>query len=232
HKEMAAFGYGLSAACRLLIFAAGSTWTTITWIIGLDRIGKGIRTAPRDALISRRTPVADLATAFGVHRSLDAAGAMLGPVLAFALLASSPNRFDVLFVASFGVAVIGVAAILLFVPASVASDRELPSTAVSLRTALALGRDPRFRALASAGFVLGLATISDSFVFLTLQKKFGIAVTAFPLMYVGTSLFTSAFSIPCGRAADRVGRDRVLVGGYLVLALVYLVLLAPASGGP
>jgi nitrate/nitrite transporter NarK len=83
HKELAALGYGLSAACRRLIFVAGNAWTAIAGIIAIDRIGKGIRTAPRDALISQRTPSHSLATAFGVHRSLDAAGAMLGPVLTF-----------------------------------------------------------------------------------------------------------------------------------------------------
>src|SRR5439155_162969 len=87
---------GASAACRLLIFAAGSAWGTIGAIIAIDRVGKGIRTAPRDALISQRTLPAHLATAFGVHRALDAAGAMLGPVLAFAILAVMPGGFVVL----------------------------------------------------------------------------------------------------------------------------------------
>lgn len=231
HKEMAAAGYGLSAACRLLIFVAGSAWSTIAGIIALDRIGKGIRTAPRDALISQRTPAPQLATAFGVHRSLDAAGAMLGPVLAFAILAMTPNGFDILFVASFGVAVVGLGAIVLFVPATVAGERQIDGKPVSLRTAVGLLGDVRFRSLVITAFVLGLATISDSFVFLILQRRLGLAVTAFPLLYVGTSLFTSACAIPCGRLADRYGRTRVLMGGYGVLALVYLMLLAPAGGG-
>ena len=106
HKEVASWGYGLSAASRLLILSAGSAWASIAAIIALDLVGKGIRTAPRDALIAKRSKLPELATAFGVHRSLDAAGAMLGPVAAFALLALMPNKFDVLFVASFGIAII------------------------------------------------------------------------------------------------------------------------------
>ena len=231
HKEIAAAGYGLSAACRVLILAAGSAWSTIACVVALDRLGKGIRTAPRDALISQRTPKESLATAFGVHRSMDAAGAMLGPILAFTLLAFVPGGFDVLFVASFGVAVIGVAAIILFVPRTVSGEEQIRAgQAVSIRSAGALLLDVRFRALVIAGLVLGLATISDSFIFLILQRRLELGATAFPLLYVGTSLFTSVFSVPCGRLADRIGRTQVLLGGYVLLASVYALLIGFADG--
>lgn len=231
HKEIAAAGYGLSAACRILILAAGTAWSTIACVVAIDRLGKGIRTAPRDALISQRTPRESLATAFGVHRSLDAAGAMLGPIVAFALLAMIPGGFDVLFVASFGIAVIGVAAILLFVPRTLAT--EAPARAgrpISIRSAGTLLLDVRFRALVVAGLLLGLATISDSFIFLILQRRLELGATAFPLLYVGTSLFTSMFAMPCGRLADRIGRKRVLLAGYTLLAGVYALLLGFPAG--
>jgi MFS family permease len=230
HKEMAATGYALSAACRVLILAAGAAWSTIACVVAIDRLGKGIRTAPRDALISQRTKSCALATAFGVHRSLDAAGAMFGPILAFALLALTPGGFDVLFVASFGIAIIGVAAILLFVPANTADERPVTQTAISFRSAASLLTDGRFRGLVVAGSLLGVATISDSFIFLILQRRLEIGATAFPLLYVGTSLFTSVFSVPFGRLADRIGRHRVLLGGYVVLACVYGLLLSFPTG--
>ena len=91
YKAIAVTGYALSAACRFFILLAGASWSSITAIIVADRIGKGIRTAPRDALISQRTESSQLATAFGVHRALDAAGAMFGPVVAFVLLAALPT---------------------------------------------------------------------------------------------------------------------------------------------
>ena len=231
HKEVAACGYGLSAVCRLLIPAAGNAWGSIAAIIALDRVGKGIRTAPRDALIAQRSRSSDLATAFGVHRSLDAAGAMLGPVIAFALLAFLPNKFDVLFVASFGIGIVGLGVILLFVPARDPRERRIAKTPVSIRTALGLLGDPRFRAQVCAAAFLGLATISDSFVFLILQQQMNMPVTAFPLLYVGTSFSTAAFAAPIGRLADRVGRMPSLMGGYLVLAVVYLMLLMPNGHG-
>jgi len=232
YKSIAVFGYGLSAACRLLILAAGSAWGAIGSIIVIDRIGKGIRTAPRDALISQRSPCRGLATAFGVHRALDAAGAMLGPLVAFGVLAAMPDAFDVLFVVSFAIALVGVVAIVMFVPAKTDKDREVTSTPPSLRTAVALFVEPRFKVIVIVGAVLGLGTMSDAFVFLVLQRRLGISAMVFPLLYVGTSLFTSVFSIPCGRLADRFGRSRVLLAGYAVLGLVYAALLLPAALAP
>jgi MFS family permease len=232
HKQVAAAGYAVSAACKLLILGAGAAWSTIALVIAVDRLGKGIRTAPRDALISQRTPKDLLGTAFGIHRSMDAAGAMLGPVLAFALLASMPGAYDVLFVTSFGIALIGVAAILLLVPRTTPGEGRPLQTAVSLSSAAALLLDGPFRALVLTGFLLGLATLSDAFIFLILQRRLELGATAFPLLYVGTALFTSLFALPCGRLADRVGRRAVLLAGYVVLAGVYALLLGfPAGGG-
>lgn len=241
HKAVAVLGYGLSAACRLLIFAAGSAWGMISVIIALDRIGKGIRTAPRDALISKRSLTSKLATAFGVHRALDAVGALLGPLFAFVLLVLMPNAFDVLFVASFGIAILGLGVISLFVPGVTPEERHISTTSaspgstssatsVSFKTAVLLLGETRFRALVLAAVVLGLASISDSFIYLVLQRRLEVGIAAFPLLYVGTSLFTSIFSIPCGRLADQVGRTPVLLGGYGLLLLVYVILLMHAGG--
>jgi len=80
-----------------------------------------------------------------------------------------------------------------------------------------------------AGFLLGLPTMSDGFIFLSLQNRLQVGVTAFPLFYVATSLFTALFSVPSGRLADRFGRTRVLLAGYGILASIYLMLLSPVA---
>src|SRR5262245_18836677 len=227
YKELAALGYATSAACRLLIIAAGAAWTTIAGVVAMDRIGKGLRTAPRDALIALRSPADHLATAFGLHRALDAAGAFIGPVVAFLLLAQMQGAFDVLFVASFVVAVLGVAVIVLFVePATRAELDDVSSEPATAARAWRAMRQPRLLALTSCAFLLGLATISDSFLYLSLQSKLNSAATAFPLFYVGTSLSTALFAVPAGRAADVLGRPRVLLLGYACLALAYLTTFA------
>ncbi len=102
HKELAAAGYAVSAVSRIAWLFVGADPTAIAATVTADRIGKGVRTAPRDALISLSSAREDLGQSFGVHRAMDAAGAMLGPLAAFVVLAAAPQRFDLIFVASFG----------------------------------------------------------------------------------------------------------------------------------
>src|SRR5690348_4419329 len=90
HKAVASFGYGLSAVTKLGLALFTGAWAGLSALILLDRTGKGIRTAPRDAMISMTAPERDLGLAFGIHRAMDTAGAMIGPVVAFGLLAVAP----------------------------------------------------------------------------------------------------------------------------------------------
>jgi nitrate/nitrite transporter NarK len=115
YAEVAGLGYALSAICKLGWLVSGTTLGSAAFLVGLDRVGKGIRTAPRDALISLSTARSSMGRAFGVHRGLDAAGAMLGPLAAFVILALAPYRFDAVFILSFGVGIIGVGVLLGFV---------------------------------------------------------------------------------------------------------------------
>jgi MFS family permease len=231
HKAVAATGYGLSAICKLGLVAVGTALSAIGAVVLFDRIGKGIRTAPRDAMISLATPKESLGTAFGVHRALDTTGAMIGPLLAFAILAVAPVAFNSIFVVSFLLATIGVAVLVLFVqPRDVAPDAAAPARPTTLRGAAALLALPRYRALLIAGGALSLATASDAFIYLVLQHKLHFANSLFPLLYVGSSTTFMVLAAPFGRFADRVGRGKVLLGGYGLLLAVYLLLLAPLGG--
>jgi MFS family permease len=229
HKAVASAGYGLSAVCKLGLLAAGNVWSLLGLAIALDRAGKGIRTAPRDALISLSTPRTELAAAFGVHRALDAAGAMLGPVVAFLLFAFLPGAFDVVFVVSFCVAMVGLG-VILFLVEKPASEKPDSGPVVTVAAAVGLMSIPGFRRLLMAGGVLSLATVSDSFVFLTLQRQIGFSAAYFPLLYVGVAACHCLLAIPIGRAADRGGRWRTFLAGHGLLLLVYAVLLAPGPG--
>ena len=234
-KEVAAAGYGLSAVCKLLLLAAGGAWGWIMIVTGFDRLGKGIRSAPRDSLISLNTDRAWLASAFGVHRAMDAAGALIGPLLAFFLLAQLPGAFDVLWIISFVFACLGVAALWLFVPdskktTSVDASAPLP---IAARSAASVFSTPKFAALLGCASLLAIVTISDGFIYLLLQQKGGTNAGFIPLFYVMTAGAYMLFSIPVGRLADRIGRVPVLVTGYLMLVLVYAVLLyAPGQSTP
>jgi len=240
HKEVAAAGYGLSAACKAALVAIGGSVTAIGGIVLVDRTGKGIRTAPRDALIALSSAPAALATAFGVHRAMDTAGAMLGPLVAFGLLLVAPARFDAIFVVSLCFAVLGLAVLMLFAngrpgerAAALSQDETAARTTASrptLREAAGLVAEPRFRTLVVAAGVLAVATVSDGFVFLGLQRTLDLSLTAFPLLFVASAAVYMALAIPVGRLADRVGRRLVFVAGYALLLPVYGVLLLPSAG--
>src|SRR5437773_9392896 len=109
YKQVAGLGYALSALSKIgLLFGAAGGPGLLAASLFVDRTGKGIRTAPRDALISLSSEPGNLGMSFAVHRALDTCGAMIGPLVGFALLALIPNGFDVIFVASLCVALVGL----------------------------------------------------------------------------------------------------------------------------
>jgi len=231
HKEVAVAGYALSAVARLGLLVVGNVWTLVAGVVMVDRIGKGIRTAPRDAMISLSSRAEDLGAAFGVHRALDTAGAMIGPVIGFSLLSMAPGAYDAVFVVSLCAALIGLGFLTLFVqnpPITTAGSAAEPSR--SLGTAAQLARVPGVGRLLLVGTVLSLATISDAFLYLTLQRRVGFAVRFFPLLYVATAMIFMLLAVPVGRLADRLGRARVFLGGYALLLVVYMSLLVPWTG--
>jgi MFS family permease len=230
HKGVAAFGYGLSAVCKLALAAVGSAFGSITAIIMLDRSGKGLRTAPRDAMISMASREQDLGSSFGVHRAMDTVGALLGPLVAFGLLAIAPLAFDTLFLVSFCFAIAGLGVIVLLVREPARRRPAPDAEPLRMRAAFALLREPRFRGLFVAATVLGLATTSDGFIYLTLQRSLDLDPALFPLLFTGTAVTWMLLAAPVGRLADRVGRGRVLLTGYVLLLAVYAVLLGPSIG--
>jgi MFS family permease len=228
-KWVAFLGYGLSAVARIfLLFATGAVG--IAAVVTADRIGKGIRTAPRDAMISTSTPSEHLGRAFGVHRMLDTVGAALGPLIAFGLLLLVPDGYSVVLVVSLAFALAGVALLGLLGP-DVRTRRD---------RAAAVGPTPppfrwrdltdrRLRPLLVVSGVLGLLTVGDGFIYLALLDHGGVNVTWFPLFYVGTNVAYLLLAVPIGRLADRVGRARILVLGHLALVGAYLSSVLPSS---
>lgn len=231
HKTIALLGYGMSTVCKLALLLVGGAWTVIVGIVSVDRLGKGIRTAPRDALISLHTKPEFLATAFAAHRALDAGGMLLGPMIAFGVLWLVPNAFDAVWVASLAFGVVGLAVLGLFVPQPrppVRATAELPVWSA----AFSLFRTRQFSSLAICGFALALATISDAFLYLQVQQKSSVTSSFFPLFYVLTASSYMLFSFPTGRLADRFGRVPMFLCGYLLLAVIYLAVQSMDSAPP
>jgi MFS family permease len=228
HKAVAFTGYGLSAVAKLGLVTIGGAFGALSVVIAADRVGKGIRTAPRDAMISLSSRKEDLGLAFGVHRAMDSAGAMIGPLVAFGLLAAAPDSFRSLFLVSFFIALLGLGVLGLLVDEPRGAPADEPP--VDLRAAFALLRQPQFRALTIIACALGLATVSDAFLYLLLLDRVDFSPTLFPLLATGTAATYMVLAVPAGRIADRLGRGRVLLGGYALLLAAYAVLLAPSPG--
>ena len=239
-KPVAVAGYGLSMVARIgLLFATG--FAGIAAIIGVDRVGKGIRTAPRDAMIQQASQPEHLARSFGLHRLLDTIGATAGPMLAFVVLLLVPDGYRAVFVLSLAVAILGVAVLVLVVPNRKLGAKPVP--AAQSRTAAAepersiqvlkfkpllrmLSRGRMGRMLCAAG-LLGLLTVGDGFVYLALMAHGTMDYFWFPLLFAGSNLVFLLLAIPVGKLADRTSRAAVFVAGHLALAVAYLC----ASGG-
>ncbi|MFF3646035.1 MFS transporter [Streptomyces sp. NPDC002564] len=254
HKLVAGGGYALSALSRLGLLLAGGATAGIGAALAADRVGKGVRTAPRDALISLSSPPDALGRAFGVHRAMDTTGALLGPLAAFALLWATADAYDAVFVVSFCFGLLGVLLLVAFVPGhldagprtsarqhtgpgqrhrtrAAAADpghRRRPGAA----TALGLLRVPAFRRVLLAAALLGAATIGDAFLYLLLQRRLDFAVSWFPLLPLGSAAVYLLLAVPAGRLADRTGRRVPFLAGHVALLGGYLLLLSPADGPP
>ena len=210
-KWVAFVGYLASALSRIgLLLATG--FASITAVIAVDRLGKGLRTGPRDSLIATASDPADLGRNFGVHRAMDTAGALAGPLLAFAVLAAIPlglGGYHAVFVFSLAFAVLGVMVLALVVPDLRTADGQAASGEQSARQHIALRlsdlSQPALRRVLAVAGLLGLVTVGDGFIYLSLSEAGSLATKYFPLLFVGTSAAYMALAIPLGRVADRVG---------------------------
>ena len=232
-KLTAGAGYALSAISRLawVMFASPRAAGVAAFVVA-DRAGKSIRTAPRDALISLSVDRDQLATAFGVHRALDAAGAAAGPVLAFALLWAMPRRYDVIFFTSFVIALLGLAALALLVDERAPQAASAPPGRSVWAEAFALFGDMPLRRILVLAASFGLVTISDAFIYLLLVQRSHASAVWIPLLYTGTALSFLTLAIPIGMLADRIGRRRIFVAGHGSLLVVYLLTLSHAPLWP
>ncbi len=233
-KWVALAGYGLSCVARVG-FLVATGFAAITAVVTADRIGKGIRTAPRDAMIASSSDPAHWGHAFGVHRTLDTIGAAIGPVIAFLILWWIPDGYHTVFIVSLVFAVLGLAVLGLFVTepamkAAQADADEQPAKPAS--TPPFRWRDvanPQLRKLLVVAGVLGLLTVGDGFIYLALLEHGDFAVHWFPLLYVGTNIAYLALAVPLGRLADRTGRSKVMVAGHLALVGAYLCAVVPLA---
>ncbi|MBN1953824.1 MAG: MFS transporter [Anaerolineae bacterium] len=229
-KWLAVAGYGLSALVKPFFYWANS-WGVVASVRWADRVGKGIRTAPRDALVADTIAEEQRGLAFGFHRAADTGGAMLGLLIALGAVwlaqqgaaALDRSTFQTIVLISLVpafLAVISLAVVAQDVP--VKGVRERPR--ISFRR---LGK--RFALFMLIVGLFDLGNSSDAFLVLRAQER-GLSVVGVLGMLVTFNLVYSLLSVPGGSFSDRVGRRRVIVGGWLVYALTYLGMALARSG--
>ncbi len=219
-KPIAILGYASSTLGKVLLYLS-TAWMGVLAGRLADRLGKGIRTAPRDALIADSTTEQNRGSAFGLHRALDTAGASLGVILAYVLFISDRQEFSTIFLLSLIPAALGVVA-LFFV-----REKSLPREAKKSKEpwwknlrAHWRALDRRLKLFLIIIFIFALGNSSNQFLLLRAQNLgFDTATTI--LMYLVFNLVYSIGSWPLGHLSDRVGRKRLLVLGYLTYGTVY-----------
>ncbi len=216
-KTWVVVGYTLSNIIRPLIALAGS-WLQVLALRFTDRVGKGLRTSPRDALIADATPPDMRGAAYGFHRAMDHAGAIVGPLVATGLLLLLHDSIPAIFLLS---VIPGTLAVILLLAGLREKERELPGAAPRFEFGTAWDEMPgSFRKYLLIILLFTLGNSTDAFLLVRAQAL-GVPVALLPTIWVVLHIVKMAFSVPGGVLSDRVGRKSVIVAGWLIYAAVY-----------
>lgn len=213
-KPIIFWGYGISVISRPIL-ATASSWLHVLIYRFTDRIGKGVRTAPRDAIIADSSDRSILGKAFGFHRSMDTIGAVIGPSIAFLLLGIFHNRIQSVFWFSMIPGLFALFSIILFVK-EVRPQCKMEKAAITMG-----GLNRRFRIflLISALFTLGKTT--EAFLVLR-ANEIGISIATIPLLYLTFNIVSATLSTPAGLLADRVGKRKTIMASYIFLSFLFI----------
>jgi MFS family permease len=222
-KWLAVLGYAISTVAKPFLYFA-STWG---WVLGVrfaDRVGKGIRTAPRDALVAASTDESNRGFAFGLHRAGDTAGAFIGIGIAALIIWLTQTNEALLSVNTFRIAVLAsvIPAVLAVIVLGVgATDLGGTGTGAGGMRLSLKGMDARFKSFLFILVLFTLGNSSDSFIILRAQER-GLSVLQTMFMLMTFTAIYTILSGPLGALSDRVGRKKLIIGGWFAYGLVYL----------
>ena len=214
-KPLAIAGYGLATIGRLFLFFSTS-WSWVLWGRVIDRFGKGVRTAPRDALIAEASEAGRLGHSFGLHRALDTLGAVIGIAIAYFLFTGTHGNYTRIFLYSMIPGIIGV--LLLF---SVKEKKPRLKSAKVHPWAGWRNLNPRLKAFFLVAFLFTLGNSSNQFLLLR-AHNLGFKAAEVILVYLLYNIVYALSAYPAGRLSDHIGRRTLLVCGYLFYGIVYL----------
>ncbi len=212
-KTLAFAGYAASVIYKIFLIIA-SSWTGVLIARIIDRTGKGIRTAPRDALVAQSNRGNNLGGSFGLHKMLDMAGSALGVVFAYFFIATDYG-FNKAFLFSIVPAIIGI-----LILSAVKEDKSKKTDQVKLKFN-GLKMESKLKAYLAIIFIFCLGNSSNAFLLLKAQE-IGFSASQVILLYLLFNVSASVLAIPSGILSDKLGRSRVIVPGYIVYGIVYL----------
>jgi MFS family permease len=213
-------GYAVSSIARPFI-AVTTSWPQVLVIRALDRVGKGIRGAPRDVLLARFATPTTRGRIYGFHRAMDHAGAIVGPLVATVILFFAPDQYRLLFGLTVIPGAIAVALLFFVNEDAAAADAAVnPKSQIPRSKSQAVKLPLRVVALLGVLLVFGLGNSADAFLLLRLSDVLG-GVTYVPLLWSAIHVVKASLSTWGGGLSDRFGRKRMIIAGWIVYALVY-----------
>lgn len=213
NKPFLLIGYGISAII-IPLYAFVISPMQVLYLRFIERIGKGIRTAPRDSLVSGSASQNEMGKSFGLHKAMDNSGAILGPLLAFVFLSIRPNDFRFIFLVAGIPGILGIVFLILKVKEAKKSKDNL------LKNFKFSDFPKRFYLFLGIIFIFTLGNSTDALLMVK-SNEVGIKVTFIPLVYLITSVVSVLLAIPFGSLSDRIGREKLLVIGFVIYAVVY-----------
>lgn len=214
-KLLMGVGYGISAISRPFMAGAAS-WFAVLTARFIDRVGKGIRGAPRDALIAESTDRERLGAAFGFHRTMDTMGAVIGPVAASIILLYYAGNLRLVFYLATIPGILAVLAVIFFIKEK-ARDARVARPAPKLSVA---GFGFRFKAFLAVMAIFSIATFADSFLILK-AKELDISDAVIPIIYLAYNIIYALTATPMGLLADRIGHRTVVLAGFFIFAAIF-----------
>lgn len=217
-KQLAVIGYGLSTLVKPLFAIASSPVWVLMARFG-DRVGKGIRVAPRDALVADVTNKANLGAAYGLRQSLDTIGAFTGPIVTFVLISLFGQNFQLVFWVALIPGIFAVVLLAIFIQEPKTKFEQTQKNLLNRNSLKSLGKE--YWMLVAVALVFNLGNSSDAFLLLQAQQ-IGVSTAFIPLTIVVMNITYFLSAYPAGLLSDRIGRLRLLVSGFLLYALAYL----------
>ncbi len=213
NKPFMIIGYALSALITPIYSTAVSP-LQILYLRFLERVGKGIRTAPRDSLVAKSSSYGKTGTGFGVHKAMDNCGAIVGPLISFLILLAFPGGYRRVFLFAAIPAFLGVLTIIFFIKEAKANQESL------IKKIAIKDFSKSYYIFLIIVFIFTLGNSTDALL-LVKANDIGIDITFIPIAYLIFNSVSVLLSVPMGRLADKIGKDKLIIFGYLIYSIVY-----------